>query len=276
MKDILIAIFSIEENIYLAYWLNVDDARFETVNFAELVNQEEVEIPFLNDVDKLHNIFPDYENDIFVGLIHNEKFSVIVFTKEEIYLSINQNIFEIVRTGLLRDKKPDIESFMEEIFSDTIDPDIQSLLTEMNQELSNYSSFISIYDYENDKLVASTLPKKKDENLLAREVFKELKRLEIIKKIDLEVELKKIGPNVQVFYFYLKGLVFVVYCINIQVNTGIIRLKLKTFLKNKPKFTHYLSYNESKGNVLRLAPLNFGSNKNIKSLKFQIKFNNYY
>ena len=132
MKDILIAIFSIEENIYLAYWLNVDDARFETVNFAELVNQEEVEIPFLNDVDKLHNIFPDYENDIFVGLIHNEKFSVIVFTKEEIYLSINQNIFEIVRTGLLRDNKPDIESFMEDIFSDTIDQYIQSLLTDMN------------------------------------------------------------------------------------------------------------------------------------------------
>ena len=275
MKDILIAIFSIEENIYLAYWLNVDDARFETVNFPELINQEEAEIPFLSDVDKLHNIFPDLEGEFYVGLARDNNYSVIVFTKEENYLSINQNIFNIIRTGLLRDKKPEIESFIEDLFSDTVDPDIQSLLTEMNQELSNYSSFISIYYFETDKLVASTIHKKKDENMLAREVFKELKRLDIIKKIDLEVELKKIGSNVQVFYFYLKGLVFVIYCINIQVNTGIIRLKLKTFLKNKPKFTHYLSYSESKSNILRLATPNFESDNKVKSLKFTIKFNNY-
>ena len=104
MNDILIAIFSIKENIYLAYWLNLSDSRFQTVNFAELVHQEESEIPFLNDVEKIHYIFPELEGKTFVGLVRNESYSVIVFSKEEIYLSINKNIFDIVHNGLLREK----------------------------------------------------------------------------------------------------------------------------------------------------------------------------
>ena len=274
MKDILIAIFSIEENIYLAYWLNIDDARFNTVNFAELVHQEEVNIPFLNDVEKIRYIFPNAEGDIFIGLVRDDKHSVIVFTKEQIYLPINKNILDIVQNGLLREKKLEIESYLEDIFTDTVDPDIQKLLSEMNNELTNYSSFISVYDFESDKLIASTLHKKKDENFLAREVFKELKRLELIKKLNLEIELKKIGPNVQVFYFYLKGLVFVIYCINIQVNTGIIRLKLKTFLKNKAKYIQYVTQSDEKKNTIQFANANL-TTKNLKSLKFRITFMNY-
>ena len=275
MKDILIAIFSTEENIYLAYWLNIDDARFNTVNFAELVHQEEVNIPFLNDVEKIRYIFPNAEGDVFIGLVRDEKHSVIVFTKEQIYLPINKNIYDIVQNGSLRDKKLDIESYLEDIFTDSIDPDIQSLLSEMNNELANYSSFISVYEFESDKLIASTLHKKKDENLLAREVFKELKRLELIKKRNLEIELKKIGPNVQVFYFYLKGLVFVIYCINIQVNTGIIRLKLKTFLKNKGSFIQYFTHTGEKKKTIQFANVNLTSKQNLKSLNFRITFNNY-
>ena len=271
MQDILITIFSIKENIYLAYWLNIDDARFETVNFAELIHQEEAVIPFLNDTEKIRYIFPDYENDIFIGLVRNDNYSVIVFSKDEQYIPVNKNIFDILNNGSsLRDKKPDIESCLEEIFSDTVNPDIQNLLSDMHKELISYSSFISVYDYVSDKLVASTLQKKRDENFLAREVFKELKRLELIKKIDL----KKIGPNVQVFYFYFKGLVLVVYCINIQVNTGIIRLKLKSFLKNKSKLIHSLSMTNQNKQIMRFETPDY-SDRNTRYLNLRIKFNNY-
>lgn len=275
MKDILITIFSIKENIYLAYWLNIEDARFETVNFAELIHQEEAVIPFLNDTEKIRYIFPDYESNIFIGLVRNDNYSVIVFSKDEQYIPLNKNIFDILINGSsLRDKKTDIESCLEEIFSDTVDPDIQNLLSEMNKELVSYSSFISVYDYVSDKLVASTLQKKRDENFLAREVFKELKRLELIKKIDLEVELKKIGSNVQVFYFYIKSLVFVVYCINIQVNTGIIRLKLKSFLKNKSKLIHSLSMTNRNTKIMRFEAQDY-SDRNTRYLNLRIRFNNY-
>ena len=274
MNDILITIFSIKENIYLAYWLNLEDGQFQTVNFAELVHQEDFLIPFLNDVEKIRYIFPDLGGKTFVGLVRNETYSVIVFSKEEIYLPINKSILDIVQNGLLRDKKSDIELFLDELFTDTVDADVQNILNEMNNELMNYSSFISVYDFESDKLVASTLQKKKDENFLAREVFKELKRLELIKKMDLEVELKRIGSNVQVFYFYLKGLVFVVYCINIQVNTGIIRLKLKAFLKNKHELSHFNAQKNQRSNIMRIAAPNL-SDRNIKFINFEINFTNY-
>ncbi len=276
MKDILITIFSIKENIYLAYYLDVEDARFETVNFAELVHQEEAVIPFLNDTEKIRYIFPEYEGNIFVGLVRNDEYSVIVFSKDEQYIPVNKNIFDILVNGKsLRNLKSDIESYLEDIFSDTVDPDIQNFLSEIHKELMSYSSFISIYDFETDKLIASTLQKKKDENFLAREVFKELKRLELIKKIELEVELKKIGSNVQVFYFYFKGLVFCIYCINIQVNTGIIRLKLKSFLKNKSKLIHYISSTNQNKKIMRFEAPDF-SDKKTHYLKFTINFNNYF
>lgn len=275
MKDILITIFDIKDNIYLAYWLNVIDARFETVNFAELVHQEEATIPFLNDTEKLRYIFPDYEGDIFVGLIRNDDHSVIIFSKDKSYIPLNKNIFDILQKGSLRDAKNDIESYLEEIFSDTVDPDIQNFLAEMHKELINYSSFVSVYDFESDKLIASTLPKKKDENFLAREVYLELKRHDLIKKIELEVNLKKIGSNVQVFYFYTKGLIFCIYCINVQVNTGIIRLKLKAFLKNKSRYIHYISNNTNQTNsIIRFASPDY-SDKKTHYLKFTINFNNY-
>ena len=270
MNDILITIFSLKENLYLAYWINVDDQTFQTVNFSELINQKEIELPFLSDIEKIANIFPDHrEKDVFVSLIRDENLSVLIFTIEEEYLPINKSIFSLLQNNLLRTKKSEIESYLEGFFSDTVDPEIQDILSEMNQELINYSSFISVYEYESDRLVGSTLHKKKDENILAREVFKEIKRLELIKKINLEVELKKIG-SLQVFYFYLKGLVFVVYCINIQVNTGIIRLKLKAFLKNKP-FLKNFNPNQMQKKTLKIIEPDLSDNK-IKTYKLQIRF----
>ena len=235
MKDILITIFSIEEEIYLAYWINVEDKSFHTINLPELLDQTQIKTPFLSDVEKIANLFP--QENFFASLIRNDNLTTIIFSKEEEYLPISKNIFSIIQGSLLRNKREEIENYLENFFSDTVNAEVQELLSDMHLELLNYSSFISVFDFETNKLIASTLHKKRDENKLAREVFIELKRLDLIRKINLEVEIKKIG-NLQAFFFYLKGLVFVIYAINVQVNTGIIRLKLKTFLnKNKPLLT---------------------------------------
>ena len=235
MKDILITIFSIDEEIYLAYWINVEDKSFHTINLPELLDQTQIKSPFLSDIEKIANLFP--QETFFASLIRNDNLTVIIFTKEEEYLPISKNIFSLVQGKLLRTKRDEIENYLENFFSDTVNVEVQELLSDMHLELLNYSSFISVFDFDSNKLIASTLHKNRDENKLAREVFIELKRLDLIRKINLEVEIKKIG-NLQAFFFYLKGLVFVIYAINVQVNTGIIRLKLKTFLnKNKPLLT---------------------------------------
>ena len=261
-----------KENIYLAYWINPDDSTFQTVNFSEMTKGKE-NIPFLDDIEKIRRIFHDVDSQtIYVDLIGNDEFSVIVFSLDEQYLPINKNIYSLIENSSLRTRKNEIEQYFEEIFSDTVDSELQSILSEMHQELANYSSFISIFDFETDNLLASTLHKKKDENLLAKEVFVELKRLDLIKKIDLEVELKKIGPNVQVFYFYVKGLVYVIYCINIQVNTGIIRLKLKTFLKNKmPNLRNIRAQTKEPISSVKIVEPDL-SDSNIKHFKLDVRF----
>jgi hypothetical protein len=277
MENILLTIFSIEENIYLAYRINIDDSSFFTVNFAEMIQLDQIEIPFLNDIEKIRNIFPEQvdKDEIFVGLTRNNQYSVIVFAKDEKYLPISKNIFRLVQNTSLVEKRAEIELFIDDLLTNTVEPELQNLITTMNNELSNYSSFISIYDYNSEQLVISTLHKKKDENNLAREVFRELKRLNLIKKNDLEVELKKIGGSVQVFYFYIKGLVCVVYCINVQVNTGIIRLKLKTFLRNKEIFAGINTKQSQSKNILNIVDEDFSdeNDTNIKYFKLRIKFN---
>ena len=88
MNNILLTIFSMKENIYLAYWINIDDSTFQTVNFPQLINQVNSDIPFLSDVEKIKNIFPNTENkEIFVDLIRNDESVVIIFSLE--YLCFN-------------------------------------------------------------------------------------------------------------------------------------------------------------------------------------------
>lgn len=269
MKDILISIFSISESIYLAYWINLDDSTFHTINFPEQINQKEVNIPFLADVEKIIYLFP--QKEFFVSLIRDDNITVVIFSKEEDYLPISKNVFSIVQEGQLRTKRSEIETYLENFFSDTVNAEVQDILSEMYEEMMNYSSFISVFEYDSDKLIASTLHKKRDENKLAKEVFIELKRLELIKKIDLEVEVKKIG-SLQAFFFYLKGLVFVIYAINIQINTGIIRLKLKTILKNKP-LIRTINFSEdqiSQKFVPKIVEVDF-SKKNIVNFQMKVK-----
>ena len=119
--------------------------------------------------------------------------------------------------------------------------------------------------------MGSTLHKNKEENILAKEVFKELKRLDLIKKIDLEVNLKRIGSSVQVFYFYFKKLVFVIYCINIQVNTGIIRLKLKTFLKNYSILSSLGTQSDKSVSSIKIVEPDF-SDSQLKHFKIILSF----
>lgn len=272
MNNLLITIFSMKENIYLAYWINPGDSTFQTVNFIDLTSQNEEEIPFLNDIEKIKRIFPESKNkSIFVDLIRNNDFIVIIFSQEAQFLPINKNIFMLLADNSLRAKKSEIENYLEEVFTETIDSEIQNILTEMHQDLVNYSSFISVFDYETDKLLGSTLHKNKEENILAKEVFKELKRLDLIKKIDLEVNLKRIGNNVQVFYFYIKNLVFAIYCINIQVNTGIIRLKLKTFLKNHSVLSSLNTQNSKSESSIKIVEPDF-SDSRIKHFKMVLSF----
>ena len=139
-------------------------------------DQTQIKTPFLSDVEKIANLFP--QENFFASLIRNDNLTTIIFSKEEEYLPISKNIFSIIQGSLLRNKREEIENYLENFFSDTVNAEVQELLSDMHLELLNYSSFISVFDFESNKLIASTLHKKRDENKQAREVFIELKRMD--------------------------------------------------------------------------------------------------
>lgn len=243
----------LKNNTLISYQLNTITNEFSSFNLFDYISDSHENIshiPIMHDLEKVKALYPKDEQ-IFMSMIKNNSFSILTLAKNKNFLVLSKKIMSLVS----KDQDIDInliESYYKELLQDKTDTILINLITDMQTELIKYSSFIASFNLTDNSFITSSLAKHREENELAKDVFFELIRLNKFDNIeDFELQIIKLGPDVQCFFFIFNNLAFVTYAIQIQVNAGIIRLKLRTWLKNNRSLFNKISIASENGDVTK-------------------------
>lgn len=202
---------------------------------------------FITCIAEIYKVNSNQEILLYILELNKIKMIVISNSKARNIHNLGQYILQKIKinenTEVLK-VKTQVMNYIHSIFS--FKSEFYHILRDMQNDLTRYISFVAIFNINSHKMIISTIHRK--DNVLAEAIYKELVQKEKINKEIPEFSIKsKILGNLQIFYFLvLKKFVFVCYSASIQINTGIIILKLKSWInENLEKFSE-LDNNEFK------------------------------
>lgn len=213
----------------IGFKLNTNETTFQPIDFSSLNRNDN----FLKlSIQDIKSYFPSYlkfiniqidSGDIFISIFEVKSINVFLITN-------SQNPSKNLLKKLLINEKESIRDALWQADHENLE--VQSVLTDMQGALTRYISFITAFNIESNILIGSTLFKKRKEMVLANDVYKELVRKTLINHGNTQ-ELKignKILGDLQIFHFLAEGIAYVIYSA-VEINSGIIKLKLTAWLK---------------------------------------------
>ena len=237
-KQIFLHIIRKAEYDDLSFSLVLDNTGSgKEINLSEKLTGFPVKKKFFHITFYFHvikDLFP-LNDEIFASFIEDSNYIILLLTNTEKFKKLSRFVFRLLDENTYQLGKRDLINIITtNLFIKNEKNKLETLniiLREMFSELEKYSSLIACFNLQEQEFLASTV-EGVEENELAKEVFLELSKLEKFTPDDFEIKLVKIGSDVQCCWFTFNSLVIIIYAIKINVNAGIIRLKLRTWIKN--------------------------------------------
>ena len=227
-------------------------------------------------IQDITSYFPSYLKFINIKIDYGKIFlSIFELDRNNVFLITNsQNSERNYLDKILTTEKESIRDALWQADHDNVT--VQSILTDMQGALTRYMSFIAAFKIESNILIGSTIgSKRRKEMVLADNVYKELVRKSVINHEntqELEIGNKILG-ELQIFYFVVKGIAYVIYSA-VEINTGIIRLKLTAWLKQNSNRFKLIPENSQKINIQSYDSLHdFELLKISPSVEILIRYN---